>query len=78
MFVTVSLEPVPWRQGLEVLENPPSVEDEPPASRRTSQRLGRGGSWESVNHLGPPLILAFKYNIFCLTGTLLCSGVSPE
>ena len=43
-----------------------------------SQRLGSEGSRQSVNLLGPPLILAIKYNIFCLTGTLLCSGVSPE
>lgn len=54
------------------------MEDEPRASRCTSQRLGSESSWQSVNHLGPPLILAIKYNIFCLTGTLLCSGVSPE
>lgn len=55
--------------GSGVLESPPSAEDEPRASRCASQRLGSEGSRQRVNHLGPPLILAIKYNIFCLTGT---------
>lgn len=43
-----------------------------------SQRLGSEGSRQSVNLLGPPLILAIRYNIFHLSGTLLCSGVFPQ
>jgi len=64
--------------GSGVLENPPLVEDEPRASWCMSQRRGGEGSRRSVHHLGPPLVLATKYNLLRLTGTLLCSGVSAE